>query len=72
MFKTSMQFKISDKSIDMYDILKPAPVTLLGGAVVQEVVKAVKQFLRAELEFDIFLVINGQEVHFIMQPIPCL
>ena len=36
---------------------------------VQEAVEAVKQSLGAELEFDIFLVLDGGEVRFVMEPV---
>ena len=36
---------------------------------VREAVEAVKQSLGAELEFDIFLVLNGREVRFVMEPV---
>ena len=36
---------------------------------VREAVEAVKQSLGAELEFDIFLVLDGCEVHFVMEPV---
>ena len=35
---------------------------------VREAVETVKQSLGAELEFDIFLVIDGREVRFAMEP----
>ena len=36
---------------------------------VREAVEAVKQSLEAELEFDIFLMIDGGEVRFVMEPV---
>ena len=36
---------------------------------VREAVEAVKQSLGTELAFDIFLVLDGQEVRFVMDPV---
>ena len=36
---------------------------------VREAVEAVKQSFGAELDFDIFLVIDGREVRFVMEPV---
>ena len=36
---------------------------------VREAVEAVRQSLGAELEFDIFLVLDGREVRFVMEPV---
>jgi predicted component of type VI protein secretion system len=36
---------------------------------VREVVDAVKQSLGVELEFDIFLILDGQEVRFVMESV---
>ena len=36
---------------------------------VREAVEAVKQSFGAELEFDIFLVIDRREVRFVMEPV---
>ena len=36
---------------------------------VQEAIETVKQSLGAEFEFDIFLVIDGREVRFVMEPV---
>ena len=36
---------------------------------VQEAIETVKQSLGAELDFDIFLVIDGREVRFVMEPV---
>ena len=36
---------------------------------VREAVETVKQSLGTELEFDIFLVLDGREVRFVMEPV---
>ena len=36
---------------------------------VREAVEAVRQSLGPELEFDIFLVMDGHEVRFVMEPV---
>ena len=36
---------------------------------VREALEAMRQSLGAELEFDIFLVIDGREVRFVMEPV---
>ena len=37
--------------------------------VVREAIEAMRQSLGTELEFDIFLVLDGREVHFVMEPV---
>ena len=37
--------------------------------VVGEALEAVRQSLGVELEFDIFLVLDGREVRFVMEPV---
>ena len=36
---------------------------------VREVIETMKQRLGSELEFDIFLVLDGREVRFVMEPV---
>ena len=36
---------------------------------VREALEAVRQSLGCELEFDIFLVLDGREVRFVMEPV---
>ena len=36
---------------------------------VQETIETLKQSFGTELEFDIFLVIDGREVRFVMEPV---
>ena len=36
---------------------------------VQETIETMRQTLGAELDFDIFLVIDGREVRFVMEPV---
>ncbi|MYB00067.1 hypothetical protein F4X90_10390 [Candidatus Poribacteria bacterium] len=43
-------------------VLKVAPL-------VSEVVESAKESLGTELEFDIFLVLDGREVRFVMEPV---
>ena len=37
--------------------------------VVREALETMRQSLGAELEFDIFLVLDGREVRFVMEPV---
>ena len=55
--------------LDVITDLSPLELASKFAPLVREAVEAVKQSLGAELEFDIFLVIDGREVRFVMEPV---
>ena len=54
--------------LDFITDLSPLELASKVAPLVREVVDSVKQSLGAELEFDIFLILDGQEVRFVMEP----
>ena len=55
--------------LDVITELSPLELASKVAPLVREAVEVVRQSLGAELEFDIFLVIDGREVRFIMEPV---
>ena len=55
--------------LDVITELSPLELASKVAPLVQETIETVKQSLGAELEFDIFLVIDGREVRFVMEPV---
>ena len=55
--------------LDFITDLSPLELASKVAPLVREVVDSVKQSLGAELEFDIFLIMDGQEVRFVMEPV---
>ena len=49
--------------------LSPLELALRIVLLVQEMIETVRQSLGAELEFDIFLVIDGRGVRLVMEPV---
>ena len=49
--------------------LLPLELALKITPLVREVIEELQHSLGAELEFDIFLVLDGCEVHFVMEPV---
>ena len=49
--------------------LSPVEIASKIVLIVGEILEAVRQSLRVELEFDIFLVLDGREVRFVMEPV---
>ena len=49
--------------------LPPLELASRVAPLVRETVEAVRQSLGAELEYDIFLVLDGHEVRFVMEPV---
>ncbi|MCE2416291.1 hypothetical protein J4G07_20090 [Candidatus Poribacteria bacterium] len=49
--------------------LSPLELALRIVLLVQEMIETVRQSLGAELEFDIFLVIEGRGVRLVMEPV---
>ena len=55
--------------LDVITELSPLELASKVAPLVQETIETVKQSLGAELDFDIFLVIDGREVRFVMEPV---
>ena len=55
--------------LDVITELSPLELASRIAPLVQETIETLKQSLGAELEFDIFLVIDGREVRFVMEPV---
>ena len=55
--------------LDFATDLSPLELASKIAPLVREVLDTMKQSLGAELEFDIFLVLDGNEVRFVMEPV---
>lgn len=55
--------------LDFVTDLSPLELASKITPLVREALDAVKQSLGVELEFDIFLVLDGSEVRFVMEPV---
>ena len=55
--------------LDFITDLSPLELASKVAPLVREAVEAVKQSLGAELEFDIFLMLDGYEVRFVMESV---
>ena len=55
--------------LDVIAELSPLELASRIAPLVQETIETVKQSLGAELDFDIFLVIDGSEIRFVMEPV---
>ena len=55
--------------LDVITDISPVELASRIAPLVREAVEAVKQSLGAELEFDIFLVLDGREVRFVMESV---
>jgi hypothetical protein len=49
--------------------LSPVELASKIAPLVRETLEAMRQSLGVELEFDIFLVLDGREVRFVMEPV---
>ena len=49
--------------------LSPSELASKVEQAVREAIETVKQTLGSELEFDVFLVLDGREVRFVMDPV---
>ena len=58
-----------DVELDFITDLSPLELASRVAPLVREAVEAGRQSLGAELEFDIFLVLDGREVRFVMEPV---
>ena len=55
--------------LDFITDLSPLELASKVAPLVREAIDTVKESLGAELEFDIFLVLDGHEVRFVMEPV---
>ena len=58
-----------DVELDFTTDLSPVELASKIAPVVREALEAMRQSLGTELEFDIFLVLDGREVRFVMEPV---
>ena len=58
-----------DVELDFITDLSPLELASKVAPLVREAVEAVRQSLGTDLEFDIFLMLDGREVHFVMEPV---
>ena len=58
-----------DLELEVTTDLSPVELASKVAPIVREVIDAMRQSLGTELEFDIFLVLDGREVHFVMEPV---
>ena len=58
-----------DVELDFATDLSPLELASKVAPLVREAVETVRQSLGAELEFDIFLVMDGREVRFIVESV---
>ena len=60
---------ILELKLDLITDISPVELASRMAPLVQEAIEAVKQSLGAELAFDIFLVLDGREVRFVMKSV---
>ena len=58
-----------DVELEVATDLSPLELASKIEQAVREALEAVRQSLGVELEFDIFLVLDGREVRFVMEPV---
>ena len=58
-----------DVELDFITDLSPLELSSKIALLIQEAIEALRQSLGAELEFDIFFVLDGCEVRFVMEPV---
>ena len=58
-----------DLELEVTTNLSPLELASKIEQAVREALEAVRQSLGTELEFDIFLVLDGREVRFVMEPV---
>ena len=58
-----------DVELDFITELSPLELASKIEQAVREVLEAMRQSLGCELEFEIFLVLDGREVRFVMEPV---
>ena len=55
--------------LDIATDVSPLELASKIAPLIREAVEAVRQSLGCELEFDIFLVLDGREVRFVLEPV---
>ena len=60
---------VLDMELDFITDVSPVELASKIVPVVREALEAMRQSFGAELEFDIFLVLDGREVRFVMEPV---
>ena len=60
---------VLDVELEIATDISPLELASKIERAVREVLETVRQSLGAELEFDIFLVLDGREVRFTMEPV---
>ena len=55
--------------LDMITDLSPLELASKIAPLVQEAIETIKKSLGTELEFDIFVVLDGRTVRFVMEPV---
>ena len=58
-----------EMELDIATDLSPVELASKVAPLVREAIDAIRQSLGTELEFDIFLVLDGREVRFVMEPV---
>ena len=60
---------VLDVELDIATDVSPLELASKIEQAVREALEAMRQSLGTELEFDIFLVLDGREVRFVMEPV---
>ena len=58
-----------EMELDIATDVSPVELASRVAPLVREAIDAMRQTLGCELEFDIFLVLDGREVRFVMEPV---
>ena len=58
-----------DVELDFVTDLSPLEIASRIAPLIREAVERVMQFFGGDLEFDIFLVLDGREVRFVVEPV---
>ena len=58
-----------DMELEVTTDLSPVELASRIAPIIGEAVETVRQSLGCELEFDIFLMLDGREVRFVMEPV---
>ena len=61
--------KTLDVELEFVTDLLPVELASKVAPLVREALEAMRQSFGTELEFDIFLVLDGREVRFVMEPV---
>ena len=58
-----------DMELEVVTDLLPLELASQIAPIIREALDALKQSLGTELDFDLFLILDGQEVRFVMEPV---